>query len=332
MIRVARRLFSSSTATAGAPITHFIFGANTDIGKTVLTAALIRASCEANCSSGGSGSGSGSDTHYIKPLQCGGSDESFIRKNAPNLSSSKTLFDWDTPASPHIAARIENKPVSDEEVLMSLDNHLQSLGNTPTVAANEIQVVSTSNPSSIWIETAGGVLSPSSSSPRNRAEYHARNHSRGNWGWVTQADLYKALRDRSSIVLIGDGRLGGISATLASLEAMLHRNYNVSGIMMLRDDNSPSVDTNVEALKEYVASYRSSSSLSSLDSDENRSVTNSGLFTDPEKSIISLPKLPPEPEPLDEWYASSDVKDPISLFVRSHLFPSYNIGIYHQND
>ena len=330
MIGVTRRLFSSKKSTlataAADPITHFIFGANTDIGKTVLTAALIRASCETNCSSN-----SGSETHYIKPLQCGGSDESFIRRNAPGLSSSKTLFDWDTPASPHIASRIENKPVSDEQVLMSLNDHLLKLGKepTPTTARND-EGVPKSNRSSIWIETAGGVLSPSSSSPHNNAPHHARNDTSGGWGWVTQADLYKAFRDRSSIVLVGDGRLGGISATLASLEAMLNRNYNVGGILLLRDDNLSSVDTNQEALKEYVECYASSSSLGD---DQIQSITtSSGLFANPEKSIISLPKLPPEPDPLDEWYASNEVKDTISSFVHGHLFGSYDTGMVYKND
>lgn len=291
MIRrvVAHRSFASNTRSD--PITHFVFGANTDIGKTVLTAALLRASY-----------GEGCDTHYVKPLQCGGSDEGFVRKNAPGLSSAKTLFGWDTPASPHLAARIENKPVSDEEVLTSLTNYLDTLGKATTTES-----------SSIWVETAGGVLSPSSSSPDNNSSHHAR--SGNSWGWVTQADLYAAFRDRSSIVLIADGRLGGISATLASLEAMLHRNYTVNGILLLRDEDSSGVDTNQEALKECVHSYAASSL-----SEEGSKTLQSGLFANPEKSIVSLPKLPPEPEPLDEWYDSNDVKDPILSFVHDHLF------------
>lgn len=285
----AYRSFASNIRSD--PITHFVFGANTDIGKTVLTAALIRASY-----------GEGGDTHYVKPLQCGGSDEGFVRKNAQGLSSAKTLFDWDTPASPHLAARIENKPVSDKDVLTSLTNYLDTLTKATTTERG-----------SIWVETAGGVLSPSSSSPHNDSSHHAR--SGNSWGWVTQADLYTAFRDRSSIVLIGDGRLGGISATLASLEAMLHRDYTVNGILLLRGDDSSGVDTNQEALKEYVYSYAASA----FSEDESK-ILQCGVFADPEKSIVSLPKLPPEPEPLDEWYDSNDVKDPISSFVHGHLF------------
>lgn len=290
---VARRHFSSSNTTAAnntTTKTHFVFGANTDLGKTVLTAALVRASAVDTTTAA---------THYIKPLQCGGSDEAFVRKHvSDHLSSTTTLFRWETPASPHFAARFENKPVSDQEVVTAL-----------TKSLDELQAKS--NGSSIWVETAGGVMSPSSSSPQNNAPHHSKDAASG-WGWVTQADLYAAFQDRSSVVLIGDGRLGGISSTLTALEALLNRNYNIGGILMIKDDDEAG-DPNVQALREYAASYpKEMSSSSSL------------LFANPEQSIISLPTLPPEPEPLNEWYASSDVQGPMTSFVQDHLFQSYD--------
>jgi hypothetical protein len=178
-----RRFPSSSSSSQRLKLstssrTNVIFGANTDVGKTVVTAGLIRAS--------------GDGTNYIKPLQCGGSDQRFIEKHAPNTSSTTTLYEWVTPASPHYAARFENKPVSDVQVLTSLQQYLGSLDGNLN-----------------WIETAGGVLSPSSSSPENRQPHHARDKELS-WGWVTQADLYRPLIGSTSVVLIGDGRLGGI--------------------------------------------------------------------------------------------------------------------------
>ena len=287
---IARRYFSSSNAVAATPTTsksHFVFGANTDIGKTVLTAALVRASKSETTAS----------THYIKPLQCGGSDEAFVRKHAPNhLSSTSTLFRWETPASPHFAARFEDKPVSDKEVVNALSKSL-----------DELEVKSNS---SIWIETAGGVMSPSSSSPQNQAPHHSKDAASG-WGWVTQADLYEAFKDRSSVVLIGDGTVGGISSTLTALEALLHRNYTVGGILLIKDDDDAG-DPNVQALREYAASFPKGISSSS------------SIFANPEQSIISLPKLPPEPEPLNDWYASSDVQGAMTAFVQDHLFQSYD--------
>jgi dethiobiotin synthetase/adenosylmethionine--8-amino-7-oxononanoate aminotransferase len=343
----ARRSFSSSKKVAASiatdnhldPKTHFVFGANTDIGKTVLTAALIRAAgtqrtdkMGTTTTTSNSNSNSNSNNtavHYIKPLQTAGSDcdESFVRKHASHhLSSATTLFDWETPCSPHFAARIEDKPVSDEVVLEALGDSLATISNSGGDGSTS---------TSIWIETAGGVMSPSSSSPQNRAPHHARNSAgdsasardNSSWGWVTQADLYKAFRDRSSVVLIGDGTLGGISNTLTALEALLHRNYNVGGILLIRGDNGGGAndedegnsDSNLDALREYAASYRS------ISPSNGSSNSSSSLFANPERSIISLPPLPPEPEPLNEWFASSDVQDPMSLFVHGHLFESYNM-------
>ena len=45
----------------------------------------------------------------------------------------------------------------------------------------------------------------------------------------------------------------------------------------------------------------------------------SGVFRYPESSIVSLPELPPEPEPLDEWYASEEVEKRLEAFVKGHL-------------
>ena len=204
---------------------HLIFGANTDVGKTLTSAGLVRASLMQD------NSDNTSTVHYIKPLQCGGSDEGFIEKHCmPNITNNitsnnrsvagsttsnnnssklqcQTLFSWETPASPHIASRQENIPRSDKEVLGALDAAL-------------VEIVTSSNPPSspmttTWIETAGGVLSPSSASADNQSPYHASssytdtNNSNGSWGWLTQGDLYKPLSESASVVLCGDGRLGG---------------------------------------------------------------------------------------------------------------------------
>ena len=43
------------------------------------------------------------------------------------------------------------------------------------------------------------------------------------------------------------------------------------------------------------------------------------LFDNPDRSIVSLPELPPEPEPLKEWYESAEVSKVLESFVRDHL-------------
>lgn len=261
---------------------HVIFGANTDVGKTVISAGLVRASLSEEENS------AATQVHYIKPLQCGGSDASFVQKHCSKVPSSdhlrcQTLFTWETPASPHVAARKENLPKSDEEVLASLKMALEDISKA-------------SFPSTTWIETAGGVLSPSPSSPDNNSPEHASGDDQ--WGWLTQGDLYQPLAKMAPVVLCGDGKLGGISATLSSLESLIIRGYNVVGIVMLETGYG-----NVSAIREYAAREVKLTSASG-----------SPLFENPERSIVSLPQLPPEPEPLHDWYASDQVVETLGEF------------------
>ena len=216
------RRFSSSPSVDRVSKT-FIFGSNTDVGKTVLSAGLCRATP------------SNHDVHYVKPLQCGGSDERFVQNYAPRTRT-KTLYNWNTFSSPHTASRKEQYPVSDIEVLSTLNQHLAGIDDQATP----------SKPTTIWIETAGGVLSPSSASPENTGPQHASSPSES-WGWSTQADVYRPL-STFPVVLIGDGRLGGISATLSSLESLLIRGYNVAGILLLETGFENHV-----AIREYIS-------------------------------------------------------------------------------
>ncbi|KAG7354760.1 AAA domain containing protein [Nitzschia inconspicua] len=295
----ARQHSEDHPKSLSSPVpTHLIFGANTDVGKTVLTAGLLQAAATPPESNNDSFS-----THYIKPLQCGGSDEGFVLRNASCVTSTKTLFRWETPASPHVAARMENKPVSDEQVMQALHSYLQ------TIPRKDKYGTVPSKFSSIWIETAGGVLSPSSSSPDNNSTWHSKDSSGS--GWVTQGDLYRPLGEKAAVVLVGDGRLGGISVTLCSLEALWRRGYTVAGVLLLRyGEGDYAEDVNQRALQEHITGLAGTDSFHRA----------SPLFQDPERSIVSLPVLPPEPVPLTDWYSSSEVKRTLSSFVHEHLF------------
>lgn len=254
--------------------------------------------------------------NYIKPLQCGGSDETFVYSHNTNnsekvfnaegndgkpgygLIKGHTLFTWQTPASPHLASRLENYPVSDDEVLSSLRKCLDQI----VIDAEEGKKKSTT-----IIETAGGVLSPSSSSPLNHQTNHSLSssgsrsgtpNSTPNWKWSTQADLYSSLQ--LPVVFVGDPKLGGISVTLASLEALWSRGYHVDAVVFIdaaktnyENDGGHNInfgEGNAEALREYVAmqSLRTGKELIAQD------------------SIVCLPKLPPMPIPLREWYESNE--------------------------
>lgn len=43
------------------------------------------------------------------------------------------------------------------------------------------------------------------------------------------------------------------------------------------------------------------------------------IFRYPESAIVSLPELPPEPEPLNDWYRSDEVTSTLESFVQGHL-------------
>jgi hypothetical protein len=56
-----------------------------------------------------------------------------------------------------------------------------------------------------------------------------------------------------------------------------------------------------------------------------QSSSSSAVFSDPEVAIVSLPQLPPEPEPLDEWYQSAVVTERMEAF-NEHLTDSWQSG------
>jgi Adenosylmethionine-8-amino-7-oxononanoate aminotransferase len=351
--------------------THIIFGANTDVGKTVVSTSLVRNSvllAGQEEAGGGKGflvspdSSPPGGVHYIKPLQCGGSDEDFVRRHVQQQQQQQhqlnhcravgsqqesssivglhTLFQWDTPASPHLASRLENKPVSDEAVLLALGNKLSWI--TKQGENHRVNSRSSTRPSTtsrIWIETAGGVLSPSASSPNNNSPKHATKDDNNNmtekssntnaWGWSTQADLYSSLH--LPAVLVGDGRLGGISATLSALESLIVRGYDVHAIVLIDSSNAHVNETygdlndgyghglmtikeensNVHALKEYA--HRKL---------KLRSGSGRPMLQHPD-SILALPPLPPLDVPLYEYLNSAVVQEKVQR-LDSYLTQQWN--------
>ena len=285
---------SSSLPVSRKHPTHVIFGANTDVGKTVVSTTLIRSNIQNK-----------ETVNYIKPLQSGGGDESFIGSYVDSIDKNNvfhghTLFQWDMPASPHLASREENKPVSDEQVLSSLKRKMNDIHD------------SHNDGSMIWVETAGGVLSPASASPANTRPRHAKSNQgdilkNQSWGWSTQGDLYQPLH--LPVVLVGDGKLGGISATLSALESLLSRGYDVHSIVLIEDYADLSGHgSNLPALKEYA------SRCMALRSGSGRS-----LLDNVDRSIVSLPSLPPDMNAtLHEWFDSNQVQES-SAQISSHL-------------
>ncbi|KAL2021865.1 hypothetical protein VTK56DRAFT_6460 [Thermocarpiscus australiensis] len=170
-----------------------IYGANTGVGKTVFSTILSRAS-----------SREGVSTAYLKPVSTGPPDKADIRhveKYAPGVFC-RMLCSYDLEVSPHIAAVAPGRyPPSDEALL----------GQVRDFAVH----CATSGSEWLFIETAGGVLSPGPSGS-------------------TQADLYMPLR--LPVILIGDHKLGGISLTISAFESLRVRGYDVAMVLLFQEE------------------------------------------------------------------------------------------------
>ncbi|CAK5263229.1 unnamed protein product [Mycena citricolor] len=183
---------------------HQIFGANTDVGKTILTTALVRGSAALK-----------NEVYYLKPISTGPmeeADDEHIKRYSGSLMDrihTECLYRFHVPVSPHLAAQMAlgdgsaEKIVSDSTFVNSVASYVRRCaGRAGPTAAH------------MYVETAGGVHSPTLSG-------------------ATQADCYRPLF--LPTVLIGDSRLGGISSTISAYESLILRGYIVDSILLFRD-------------------------------------------------------------------------------------------------
>ncbi|KAJ3066793.1 hypothetical protein HDU98_009932 [Podochytrium sp. JEL0797] len=189
------------------------FAANTDLGKTILSTALCRGATLAF---------GPSQVSYIKPIQTGfpaDSDARFVASFNKDIFTT-TLHTYTDPVSPHLAAIIEKRPLTDETFLQTTRSAISSCLTRMDSNKNGL----------VLVETAGGVHSPSA-------------------GGTLQSDVYKSLRLPS--ILIGDPKLGGISTTLCSYESLRARGFDVPLILMFENTrylNHEIVRANVDAM------------------------------------------------------------------------------------
>ncbi|KAH7202374.1 pyridoxal phosphate-dependent transferase [Fusarium oxysporum] len=186
--------------------THQVYGANTDVGKTIFSTILCNSAVKR-----------GDRTWFLKPVSTGAANEAdgcHIQRYAPSTNH-ETLFQYDIPCSPHIAAKASGKPIpSDEDVLAKIYD-------TTSRYASE-------GPGWLFLETAGGVHSPGPSG-------------------TTQADLYAPLR--APVVLVGDSKLGGISQTISAYESLRMRGHDIESILLFQDMKYE----NYQYLRDYFA-------------------------------------------------------------------------------
>ena len=104
----------AGVAATTTPAGTFVTGIDTDVGKTVVSAVLMKAL----------------ESYYWKPIQCGLLPKTDRQSVADLTRSSREFFVEEkyllkTPCSPHIAANIERKYISlDDFILPSVDANL----------------------------------------------------------------------------------------------------------------------------------------------------------------------------------------------------------------
>ncbi|KIW17704.1 dethiobiotin synthase [Exophiala spinifera] len=173
-----------------------VYGANTDVGKTIISTVLCRALQRRAPPNG---------LLYLKPVSTGPqaeADDRHIRHFVPGIVS-KCISQFSKPLSPHIAAQLDGSsslPTSDQEIVKQvkglLSQHSREGGRY------------------VIVETAGGVLSPGPSGS-------------------VQADLYRPLR--LPTLLIGDSKLGGIGTTISAFESLHVRGYDLDSVILFDD-------------------------------------------------------------------------------------------------
>ncbi|CAM0142089.1 hypothetical protein VKS41_004208 [Umbelopsis sp. WA50703] len=175
-----------------------IFAANTNVGKTIFATGLCRAAAI-------QAQQNNKRVFYLKPVQTGypvDSDarhvETFTNKGSV---STATLYQYKDPVSPHVAT--SDVPHDDEVIEKTRQAMLEYM-----------QAGQKANGSYLFLETAGGVHSPVMSG-------------------TSQSEFYRSLR--LPTVLVGDSRLGGISTTITSHEALHIRGYDIPEILLFHD-------------------------------------------------------------------------------------------------
>ncbi|KAJ6113412.1 hypothetical protein N7523_006729 [Penicillium sp. IBT 18751x] len=114
---------------------HQVYGANTDVGKTIVSTVLCNAIQQQK-----------QKAAFLKPVSTGALDDADDRhmKRYGAGTLTKCLYQFDEPVSPHIAAKL--KSVSDDDLLSSIHKTLSDW------ARSDIDFA--------LVETAGGVHSP----------------------------------------------------------------------------------------------------------------------------------------------------------------------------
>ena len=189
-----------------------VWGCGTGVGKTLVSAGIVRAAAAA-----------ARKILYLKPVQTGfpaDSDGELVARLASGqhtlgvhaaeiaqqraalsplpMPHCRTLFAWTLAVSPHLAVGREGRPVSDHELLKE--------------AERELDLFHTDQSAFTLTETAGGVASPGPSGK-------------------LQCDVLAPLG--LPAILVADGRLGGISASICAAESLRSRGHQLAATVLI---------------------------------------------------------------------------------------------------
>ncbi|KAF7886427.1 hypothetical protein EAF00_010530 [Botryotinia globosa] len=144
--------------------------------------------------------------YYLKPVSTGPlseADDVHIEKFAKG-SKIACLFRYGEAVSPHIAAR-GVKPPNDHEIVTAISDQVKKW-----TKSNERR-----GEGMIIVEGAGGVHSPTPSG-------------------TSQVDALRPLR--MPVFLVGDPKLGGISATISAWESLHLRGYDIDSVLIFQEE------------------------------------------------------------------------------------------------
>lgn len=135
------------------------------------------------------------------------------------------LFDYTDPVSPHLAAARDGAVTPDTDIVEAVVKSVKEAlrggdrdggggggGNGGGNGNGDGDRGVGNSGNLVLVEAAGGVLSPAPSGS-------------------LQADAFRPMR--LPVLLVGDGKLGGIGATLSALESLRTRGYSVLGIALI---------------------------------------------------------------------------------------------------
>ncbi|KAE8226373.1 hypothetical protein CF319_g1042 [Tilletia indica] len=207
---------------------HQVFGANTDVGKTLFTTALCLAETHFSTP--------GKQVHYLKPVSTGpisASDTAHLNAHVPSLSRAATLVQYPDALSPHLAARKAcgddlHKIPSDHDLRTGISSWISQTASLTTEARSKDG--QSGDSSVLYLETAGGVHSPAPSGS-------------------SQATVLRPFRFPT--ILIGSPHLGGISATISAYESLVLQGYDVDAILIIAEQQGAEKWGNAEYLAKW---------------------------------------------------------------------------------